>query len=142
MGCFYFILGDIILLMEDQSKKQIFLIEDDQFLSSLLKNRLEKESFEVIIARTGDEALELLKTAEPSLIMLDIILPGTSGFEVLEKIRSDIKTDKTPVVIISNLGQEADMERAKQLGGVLEYFVKAKTPIDELVKRVKELLAS
>jgi DNA-binding response OmpR family regulator len=123
------------------AKKQVVLIEDDNFLSSLLGNRLAKEDLDVKIARTGEEALEILKTAEPSLIMLDIILPGTSGFEVLEKIRADIKTSKTPVVVISNLGQEEDIERAKKLGGIVDYFVKAKTPIDNLVNRVKEIVS-
>lgn len=123
--------------MADQ--KPVLLIEDDQFLSSLLKNRLEKEGLLVITAKSGEEAFQALDKGVPGLIMLDLILPGQSGFEILEKVRSDIRMNKVPIVITSNLGQEEDMERAKKLGGVVKYFVKAKTPIDELVRNVKEL---
>lgn len=118
---------------------QVLLIEDDQFLASLLKNRLAKEGFAVVVATGGTESLEILKTLRPALILLDIILPGRSGFEVLEEIRADPQIKDTPVIIISNLGQETDMERMKALGAV-EYFVKARSSIDDIVAKSKEVL--
>jgi two-component system, OmpR family, alkaline phosphatase synthesis response regulator PhoP len=127
-------------MAETTMKPKILLIEDDLFLSSLLKTRLEKENYEVILAHSGSEALELLRNHKPRLILLDLILPGKSGFEVLEELRADPQLkDKVgiPVVVISNLGQETDMERARELG-VVDYFVKARISIDELVKRVGE----
>lgn len=117
----------------------ILLIEDDQFLSSLLRNRLKKDTFEVTLATSGTEALEILKTLRPALILLDIILPGRSGFEVLEEIKADPQIKDVPVIIISNLGQETDMERMKSLGAV-EYFVKARSSIDDIVAKAKEVL--
>jgi len=138
-NCKVFEDSDTMGAMANVSEKQILLIEDDRFLSSLLKNRLEKEGLFVVLAEDGAAALRQLETLRPGLIMLDIILPGQSGFEVLEKIRSDIQMKDIPIIITSNLGQEEDMERVKKLGGVVEYFVKARTPIDDLVKRVKEL---
>lgn len=120
------------------SPKKILLVEDDLFLSSLLKNRLQREGgFEVALARSGDEALALLETFYPDLIMLDIILPGKSGFEVLEEMRAK-PGNKVPVIIISNLGQSTDMERAQALG-IKDYFVKAKTSIDELIEKIKAM---
>ena len=123
---------------------KILLVEDDQFLSSLLKNRLEKEKFEVKLAHNGAEALTALREMKPDLILLDLILPGKSGFEVLEEMRADPQLRdriSIPVVIISNLGQESDMERGKELGAV-DYFVKAKISIDDLVKKVNGYLAA
>ena len=117
---------------------KILLVEDDQFLSSLLKTRLEKENFKVLLAHDGPEALKILRAEKPDLILMDIILPGKSGFEVLEEVRTDPQLrDKTkiPVVVISNLGQESDIERGKELG-VVDYFVKARISIDELVKKI------
>mgnify|MGYP001587399287 FL=1 len=117
---------------------KILLVEDDLFLSSLLKTRLEKEKFEVLAAHDGDEALKILRDTKPDLILLDIILPGKSGFEVLEEVKSDPQLRdkmKIPVIIISNLGQESDLERGKELG-VVDYFVKARISIDDLVKKV------
>ena len=121
---------------------KILLVEDDQFLSSLLKNRLEKEKFEVIPAHDGPEALKILKAQTFDLILLDIILPGKSGFDVLEEIQADPQMqDKRsiPVIVISNLGQESDLERGRELGAI-DYFVKARISIDDLVKKVRGLL--
>jgi len=120
---------------------KILLVEDDLFLSSLLKNRLLKEGFEVSLARDGDEALNLLKTNKPDLVLLDIILPKKSGFEVMEEIRQDpqMHGQELPIIIISNLGQPEDILRSQELGAV-EYFIKAKTSIDELVQKIKEFL--
>ena len=119
--------------------KKILLIEDDPFLSSLLGNRLKKEGFELVSAKSGNEANKLLKASNPDLVLLDIILPGKSGFEVLEEIKSDPQVAKTPVMIISNLGQDIDIEKGRELG-VVDYIVKARISIDELIQKVKNLL--
>lgn len=119
--------------------KKILLIEDDPFLASLLGNRLKKEGFELVIAKSGNEAVKVLRAEKPVLALLDIILPGKSGFEVLEEMKTDPQVAKTPVMIISNLGQEVDVERGKELG-VVEYIVKARITIDDLVKKIKDFL--
>ena len=119
--------------------KKILLIEDDPFLGSLLGNRLKKEGFDLVVAKSGNEAMKALKANTPDIILLDIILPGKSGFEVLEDMKTDPQIPKVPVVIISNLGQESDIERGKELGAV-EYIVKARVSIDDLVKKVKDYL--
>ncbi|OGM92792.1 hypothetical protein A2333_01045 [Candidatus Wolfebacteria bacterium RIFOXYB2_FULL_49_7] len=121
--------------------QKILLVEDDPFLSSLLKNRLQKEGFEVIHARDGEEALATLRTTPVQLALLDIILPKRSGFEVMEEIRTDMQVKLNnadlAIIIISNLGQPEDMQRGRELGAI-EYFVKAKTSIDDLVGRIKD----
>lgn len=121
--------------------KTVLLVEDDQFLSALLNNRLVREGFEVLLAKDTDEALTALKNKTPQLILMDIILPGKSGFEAIELIKQDPAASSVPVMIISNLGQEADIAKGKQLG-VVEYFVKAQTPIDDLVGKIREFLGS
>src|SRR3989344_2718037 len=120
---------------------KVLLVEDDIFLSSLLKNRLQKEGIEVLLAKDGKEALNILKSTKPDLILLDLILPEKSGFEVMGDMRSDPQFQEAPIVVISNLGQPEDITRSQELGAV-EYFVKAQTSIDDLVKRVKEFLQS
>ena len=120
---------------------KVLLVEDDPFLSSLLKNRLQKEGLEVNLAKDGEEALNSLKSAKPDLILLDLILPKKSGFEVMEEIRNDpqMQSQEVPIIIISNLGQPEDISRGEELGAI-EYFVKAKTSIDELVNKIKDFL--
>jgi len=114
----------------------VLIIEDDHFLSSLLKNRLEKQGFAVTQAFDGEEALEILKTLRPNLIVLDVIMPKVSGFDLLERISLDPELHQIPVIAVSNLGQDSDMQKAKQLGAV-DYFVKVQIPIDELVNKIK-----
>jgi len=121
--------------------RKILLVEDDMFLSSLLKNRLQKENLEVILAKDGEEALKLLKDSKFDLILLDLILPKKSGFEVMEDIHSNpsLQVQDVPIIIVSNLGQEADIKKSEELGAV-EYFVKAKTSLDDLVEKIKDFL--
>jgi DNA-binding response OmpR family regulator len=119
--------------------KKILLTEDDEFLSSLIRNRLEREHFEVKVAKDGDEVLAMLKTYQPDLVLLDIILPKKLGFEVLEEIQANTKLNRAPVMVLSNLGQDSDIQRAKELGAV-DYFIKAKVVIDDLIRRIKSFL--
>lgn len=119
--------------------KNILLVEDDKFLSAVLKNRLEKEGFFVAHAADGEEAIMFLQKAEilPDVILLDIIMPKKNGFEVLEFIKQDKKLHALPVIIISNLGQDSDISQGKRLGA-LEYYVKAHTSIDNLILKIKK----
>ena len=119
--------------------KRILLIEDDPFLSSLLKNRFIKDGFEVDLAQNGDDGVKAFKASDHNLVLLDLILPGKSGFEVLEEINKEPRNPKVPVLIISNLGQDTDVEKGKELGAV-GYLVKARTSIDALVTKAKEYL--
>lgn len=120
--------------------KNLLLVEDEQFLANLLKSRLEKTGeIKIQIARDGQEALKFLKETKFDLVLLDLILPKLSGFEILETIHSDPRLQSIPVMIISNLGQESDISRGQSLGAV-EYFIKARVSMEELMEQVKKFL--
>ncbi len=123
--------------MSDQ--KKILIIEDDQFLSLILKGRLEKEGFAVAQAFDGQAGLDALKKEIPDLIILDLIMPRMSGFEFLEVLRTDPQFGNIPVVAATNLGQESDIQKARSLG-VIDYYVKAQTALDDLVRMLKAVL--
>lgn len=120
---------------------KILIVEDDTFLSSIIKMRMEKNGFEVEQAFNGEEAIAHLKDGKPDLIVLDMIMPKMSGFEVLQIISTDPEFASIPVLVASNLGQDTDIEKAKSLGAT-DYFVKVRTPIDELDAMIKNILAS
>jgi DNA-binding response OmpR family regulator len=121
------------------SGPKILIIEDDRFLSSILKTRLEKDGLNVLQAYDGDEGIEMVRKEHPSLVLLDLIMPKVSGFEVMEKIASDPELSSTPVMIASNLGQDSDIQKARNLGAI-DYYVKVRTSIDELAQIVKNLV--
>lgn len=127
-----------IIFMES---KKVLLIEDDPFLSSLLKNRLMREGLTVLHAKDGEEGIALLKENQVQLVLLDLILPKKSGFEVLEAIRQDPQMQNAPVIIISNLGQPEDVQKGQDLGAI-EYFIKAKTSIEDLVANIISFLTT
>ena len=118
----------------------VLIIEDDHFLSPLLKSRLEKDGLTVRQAFDGEEALKILETVRPQVVILDLIMPKVSGMELLETLSSDPQYHKIPVIIMSNLSQESDVEKAKSLGAA-GYFVKVHASLDEVIKLVKELMA-
>lgn len=118
---------------------KVLIIEDDEFLSSLVRARLEKEGFSAKRVFDGEEALNLLREFKPDIIILDLIMPRVSGFELLETMSVDAELSRIPVVVLTNLGQEEDMQKAKSLGAA-EYFIKARTSIDEVIATVKRLL--
>lgn len=122
-------------------QKKLLIVEDEPLLGNLLKQRFEKEGVETLLARDGEEALTILRATRPNLILLDIILPKISGFELLETMSADPSIEKAPVIITSNLGQDSDVKRGQSLGAI-EYFVKAKISIEELVDHVKQVLES
>jgi DNA-binding response OmpR family regulator len=128
----------IVNLMAETTKK-VMLVEDDRFLSSLIKARLEKDGLMVVQAFDGDDAIKNLPDAHPDLVILDLIMPKTNGFEVLKAISLMPGLERTPVVIVSNLAQDSDIEKARQLGAK-EYFVKVKISIDDLIGKIETLV--
>lgn len=123
----------------EENVKKVMLIEDDRFLSSLIKVRLEKDGLTVVQSFDGDDAIKRLPEERPNLVILDLIMPKTNGFDVLKAISLMPGLERTPVVIVSNLAQDSDVEKARQLGAK-EYFVKVKISIDDLVGKIEDLV--
>lgn len=122
---------------------RILVIEDDQFLRDLLENKLQREGFEVAVAIDGLEGLEKISSYKPDVILLDIILPGVSGFDILKKVRQEMVMEiaTTPIILLSNLGQESDIEKGRALGAD-DYLIKSNFTIDEIIMKIKKLLES
>ena len=120
--------------------KKILLAEDDKFLSTAMGDKLAREGFTVLKAMNGVETLTRARAEHPDLILLDIIMPQKTGFEVLSELRLDPATRDIPVIVLSNLGQETDIKKARDLG-VKDYLVKSDVEMKTVVERIKEELA-
>lgn len=119
--------------------KKILIIEDDSFLQGLASTKLEKEGFTVRGAANGEEGIKLLSSESPDLVLCDLIMPGTDGFAVLEAAKKDPALAKIPIIVFSNLSEDKDIKRAKELGAV-EYMVKSNFTLDELADKIKSIL--
>jgi len=119
------------------NKKKILIAEDERPLAHALELKFAHDGFETHIAVDGKQALEITKKFKFNVILLDLIMPTLDGFAFLEAFQKS--KSKIPIVVLSNLGQEEDIERAKKLGAK-GYFVKSNTPIAEIVKKVRTVL--
>jgi DNA-binding response OmpR family regulator len=119
--------------------KKILVIEDDKFLRKLLIDRLVEEGYFVDGAIDGEEGLKKVKDEKCDLILLDLILPGINGFEVLSSLKKEKNLEGIPVLILSNLGQKEEIERGLKLGAV-DYIIKAHFTLDEIVEKIKKIL--
>ena len=119
--------------------KKILIIEDDKFLRELIARKLTNEDYEVSEAVDGEEGLKKIKDEKPDLILLDLILPGIDGFEVLAKMKEDQSLSQIPVVILSNLGQRDEVEKGLNLGAV-DFLIKAHFTPGEVIERIKYIL--
>lgn len=117
----------------------ILIIEDDDFLRSLAVAKLEKEGFTVRMAANGQEGLDQLHQGTPDLLILDLMLPMVSGFDILKTVRSEPTTSQLKVIVFSNMGDEADIKTCLDLG-ITDYLVKANFTLDELVEKIKTVL--
>jgi len=122
-----------------EDTKKIMVIEDDRFLSSLIKARVEKDGIVATQAFDGEDAIKRLPDERPDLVILDLVMPKANGFDVLKAISMMPGLERTPVVIVSNLAQDSDIEKARQLGAK-EYFVKVKISIDDLIAKIETLV--
>lgn len=119
-----------------QPAHKILLVEDDEGLASVYKARLEAEGFEVYHCSNGESALSDAMEYRPDLILLDIMMPKISGFDVLDILRNTPDTSGMKIIMLTALNQESDQQRAEELG-VDDYLVKSQVVIADVVDRIK-----
>ena len=122
------------------NNKKVLLIEDDPLMLNLYKNTFELEGVTLLLADDGMKGIELAEKEQPKVILLDLLMPKMSGYEVLKKLKENSKTKEIPVVILSNLlDTQENLEKAKKLGAA-EYWVKSSYTSEDIVEKVKKYL--
>ena len=118
--------------------KKILLVDDEPNIIMSLEYTFKKNNFEVFIARDGQEALDILKTEQPNLIILDIMMPNVDGYATIEAVRKDEKLNDCKVIFLSAKNKESDIEKGMQLGA--NAYMTKPFSIKKLVDLVNELL--
>jgi len=120
-----------------KKNKMVLIVEDDQVLLRVLYLFLKRRSgYTIATASDGDTALKMAQRLKPNVILLDLILPKMDGFSVLKSLKADPKMKDIPVVVLSNLGDTGDIDKAKDLGAI-DYFVKANTDLSVILEKIK-----
>jgi DNA-binding response OmpR family regulator len=118
---------------------KVMWVEDDQFLSDLISRKLSSQGANLLFSHTAEDALKVLEKERPDIILLDVLLPGMSGFDLLEKINQNKELAAIPKIFLSNFSEQEHLDRAKKLGSK-RYLVKATIVLDDLVKEIKDVL--
>ncbi len=127
--------------MPDESQLRLLVVEDEPFLRDLLLMKFNSEEIKVTYTDQGEEALRLAQEEQPAAILLDLVLPGMDGFEILQKLQEEETTKDIPVIVLSNLGQESDIQRCMGAGAV-KVLVKAHSSPSAIVATVHEVVGA
>lgn len=119
--------------------KKILVAEDDLFLSRIYKKKLTDIGYEILLFESGVDVSKTAGEEKPNLIILDLIMPNKDGFTVLEELSRNPDSSKIPKLIISNLGQDEDIQRAKKLGATF-YMIKSDFSFNEVASQIKKLI--
>jgi len=119
---------------------RILLVDDDAFLRDMYATKFSEDGHEVQVAKSGEDALEILRTSEFDVLLLDVVMPGISGVELLTEIKKG-KLGGDPVcLVLSNQGEDEDIESAKKAGAA-GYIVKAELIPSEVIAEVKKFVS-
>lgn len=123
----------------EAAKKKILLVEDDASLAAVYRARLKLEGFDIKEVHNGEDALSAAVSYRPDLILLDVMMPKISGFDVLDILRNTPDTTNVRVIMLTALSQPKDKERAEKLGAD-DYLVKSQVVISDVVERIRHHL--
>jgi len=121
--------------------ERILLAEDDRILRKAGETALRKKGYDVVAAVDGEDALAKAREDPPDLVLLDVMMPKVHGFDVLRGLKDDSRLRDIPVIMLTNLEQPSDMQRAAE-GGAFGYLVKSNLDLDDLIAKVAEALAA
>jgi CheY-like chemotaxis protein len=119
---------------------KILIVEDDALLAHMYSTEFTKSGYEVSVAENGQAGLDVARTYHPSLILLDIMMPKMNGMQALEKLKADDALSSIPVVVLTNLAGNSDIDRAMGLGAT-RYVIKSENrpkQVEEIVHEVLE----
>lgn len=125
--------------MPKNSKKIVLLVEDDEILLRALYLLFHEGNYTIASASDGETALKMTERLKPDIVLLDLLMPKMNGFDYLKNMKANSSLKNIPVIVLSNLGDKSDIEKAKELGAD-DYFIKSDTDLSTLFDKVKKKL--
>lgn len=119
----------------DNKTKTILIAEDEKAYRMVLQNKLQNAKVNVVLAEDGEQAVNMINQVKPNLVLLDLMMPKKDGFEVLKEIKDRTDLGGMKTIVLSNLGQEEDIEKAKGLGAI-DYIIKSNTSLADAVNKI------
>jgi len=117
----------------------IVWVEDDMFLVGLIQKRMEGTNARLVQVTDGAKAFETVKDVKPDIVILDLLMPNIDGFEILRQLKENDATKMIPVLVLSNLGQKQEIDKAKDLGA-LKFVVKASIGLDSIIPEIEKIV--
>ena len=121
-------------------EKYVLIVEDDPFYSSIYKTKVEKEGIRAVLVHDGAAAMKAIREKRPAVVVLDLIMPGKDGFQVLEELKADPAFKDLVVLVLSNLSQDEDIKRVMAMGAT-EYLIKSNVPLQEVIAKVRSYIS-
>ncbi len=118
---------------------KILIIEDDTMLNKIYQTKLGILGYQMVAAYDGEEGLKKIETENPAIVLLDLMLPKKNGFEILEAVKQNPKLNRIPIILLSNLGQEDDIQRGLGLGAV-DFLVKSDVKLETVINKIESIL--
>ncbi len=116
----------------------ILIVDDEPSIVAPLQFLMQRNGYRVLVAQTGEQALEIIAVEKPHVVLLDIMLPGISGFDVCRMVREDRQLDKTRIVLVTAMGHRVNMAKGLALGA--DAYITKPFANEAIVSKVKELL--
>lgn len=122
------------------SKGKILIIEDEIILARMYQRKFKSDGYETLVAYDGNEGLKLAKNEKPDAILLDLMLPKVSGFEILKKLKENKETAKIPVIVLTNLGTSQILIDEGLRLGAADYLIKSRTASGVVIQKLEKLI--
>ncbi len=134
-------MGYTVFTMDTQSLKgiKVVWVEDDRFLAGMVGKRMIETGALLTQVVDGAKAFDTVKLVQPHVVVLDLLMPNVDGFEILRQIKAHEATKAVPVIVLSNLGQKSEIDRATELGAA-KFIVKATVGFDQIVPEIAKVL--
>lgn len=135
------VFAKLFYIMVDGQPIKVLLMEDEVMLSTMYQTKFKREGLDVAAASDGEEGIAKAKTQKFDIVLVDIIMPKLDGFAVLKALRATPEYKTTPIIMLTNLGQEEDIKKGQALGAT-DYMVKANFTPTQVLEKIKQVLGT